>query len=296
MRCGKGLTPSFIFLFFYVSVFWVGYSITPTLKCILRATNNATIFFSLRFRKFGTSQMKRSSKGNVSTPAKRSRFTKPKRNRYPPPSSVPRYRNLSQLPMVNIGVGFPKRMTVTHKYVDGFVQLSSNGSKTNYNFSCNGMYDPNTSGGGHQPLYFDQLTALYNHYTVIYSEIKATFVPLLSSTTPLAYGVLINDDTTTTPGNYNEMIEQAQVSGGYTTAIQTANPMASMKWSAKKYFGGSVLANTDLQGTVTSNPTEQSYFTCFIQPLDALTACAVNLIVEVTYVAVWSEVKDIVNS
>lgn len=240
--------------------------------------------------------MKRSSKGNVSTPAKRSRYSRNKRNRNPPPSSLPRYRNLSQLPMVNIGVGFPKRMTVTHKYTDGFIYLTSTGTKSNFNISCNGMYDPNLTAGGHQPLYFDQLTAIYNHYTVIYAELKATFVPTASTTTPLAYGVLINDDATVTPGNYNEMMEQAQGSGAFTTAVQTKPPVIIKKWSAKKTFGGSILGNTDLQGTVTSNPTEQSVFSCYIQPLDAVTTCTVNLIVEISYVAVWSEVKDIVNS
>jgi len=196
----------------------------------------------------------------------------------------------------NIGRGFPKRMVMTHKYTDAFITMTSAGPMSTYIIGCNGMYDPNISAGGHQPLYFDQMTALYNHYTVIGSKIKATFIPAAANSAPFAFGINVNDDTVITPGNYNEMDEQAQSATRYTTAVQTRNPVIVKKWSAKKIFGGSILANTDLQGTVTANPTEKSNFVCYMQTLDGTTSVTCNLVVEVTYIAVWSEVKDVGNS
>lgn len=35
-----------------------------------------------------------------------------------------------------------------------------------HNFRLNGLYDPDASLGGHQPYFYDQLTALYNKWTV----------------------------------------------------------------------------------------------------------------------------------
>lgn len=34
------------------------------------------------------------------------------------------------------------------------------------------MYDPDLTGFGHQPYFFDQLTDIYSHYVVIGSKIK----------------------------------------------------------------------------------------------------------------------------
>ena len=35
--------------------------------------------------------------------------------------------------------------------------------------------DPNHTGVGHQPLYFDQLMTIYNHYIVIGAKITVKF-------------------------------------------------------------------------------------------------------------------------
>ena len=40
------------------------------------------------------------------------------------------------------------------------------GSLASKVFTCNGLYDPDVSGTGHQPRGFDQMMALYDHYVV----------------------------------------------------------------------------------------------------------------------------------
>jgi len=67
-------------------------------------------------------------------------------------------------------------------------------------------------------------------------------------------------------------------------------------WSAKKYFGKGVLANTDLQGTATSSPNEQSFYTLYVQSLDLSTSANHWAIVEIQYIAIWKELKDVAQS
>lgn len=63
--------------------------------------------------------------------------------------------------------GFPRRLYIAHKYVDLVSVSSTAGVVGSYFFKCNGMFDPNTTGTGHQPMYFDNCGAIYNHYTVV---------------------------------------------------------------------------------------------------------------------------------
>jgi len=43
--------------------------------------------------------------------------------------------------MVNMGLGFPKKMEFTHRYVDAESITSTSGIINTRIFSCNGMYD-----------------------------------------------------------------------------------------------------------------------------------------------------------
>jgi len=198
--------------------------------------------------------------------------------------------------MVDIGKGFPKKMQMTHKYTENVILTSASGVLATYKFSCNNMYDPNFSGTGHQPLYFDQMAALYDHFVVIGSKIKFTLVPGGATTAPCAFGINVNDDTTVVPSEFTSLSEQTQSNIKY-FAPNNTKPLALTKtWSAKKFFGGSILANTELQGSPASGPTEQSYFALYIQSLDGATTAACYAVVEITYIALWKELKDIAAS
>lgn len=196
---------------------------------------------------------------------------------------------------VNLGTAFPKQMKIMHRYAESVNVTSTTGILQNYNFTCNGMFDPDITGSGHQPLYFDQMTAIYDHYTVIASKIYVECVPSATSEDAFRIAILINDDTTTTPTDMSTIIEQAQST--YRTVPANANNVYSLNksWSAKKTFGGSVLGNDNLQGTAASNPTEQSYFTLSVQGSGANTVVA-NFNITIEYIAIWEELKDIAAS
>lgn len=199
---------------------------------------------------------------------------------------------------VSTGIGFPKRMTMTHKYCET-VQTglsSTTGSLVTYVFSCNGMFDPNITGTGHQPMYFDQMANLYNHYHVIGSKITIKVVPETVSANSSRVTGFINDNTTITPTTVDTVCEQTQGKNMFIFPPGDGTVRTiSMKWSAKKMFGGSVLANNALQGNSAANPTEQSYFVLAIQADDGATI-GYNMVVMIEYIAVWKELIDLAPS
>lgn len=195
--------------------------------------------------------------------------------------------------LVNGGLSFPKKLMLTHKYNDVFTLTSSSGVIGKYQFSCNALYDPNYTSSGHKPLYFNDLTSIYDHYTVIGSKIRVRLAPSTSSTPIFSAGMYIDDDNTTT--NIAGITTCAEQPSGQYRLVPPAG-MGSIvtmtsKWSAKKTFGGSILGNDNLQGNATSVPAEQSFYTLCVQATGTDTAVAL-VDVEITYIAIWDELKD----
>jgi len=204
-------------------------------------------------------------------------------------------RNVIPRTLVATGVGFPRKMLMTHKYSESVGVASTLGVPNSHLWRCNGMFDPNLTGVGGQPLYYDQMAALYDHYVVIGSKIVFTVTPALTTTAASRLTCFINDDTTLTTTTVDAVTEQTQ---GHKVRIMPAgnNSVVTMtlNWSAKKVFGGSILANTELQGTATSDPSEQSTFAIVVQSDSTTINYLVN--VQITYIAIWKELKDIARS
>jgi len=158
-------------------------------------------------------------------------------------------------------------------------------------FALNGMYDPNISGTGHQPLFFDQMTALYNHYTVIGCKAIVEVVNQTSAGVAGTWGLTVNDDTSVAFTDISGLGEQGAgktrlIAGG----MNTPDTMTET-WSAKQNFGGSVLSNTTLQGTSSANPSEMSFLDVVYQASGGATN-AVTVKVHLEFIAMWTELKD----
>lgn len=62
-------------------------------------------------------------------------------------------------------------------YNEQFTAAPGSGSSDGYVYRLNGMFDPRVSTGGHQPQYFDQMTAIYNYWCVTACDIVVRAVP-----------------------------------------------------------------------------------------------------------------------
>lgn len=203
-------------------------------------------------------------------------------------------RNRTTVP---VGLGFPKKMVMTHSYVETVTfNTGATGGLASYLFSCNSLYDPNASGTGHQPMYFDQMSALYDHYTVIGSMATIKLTNRVSNN-PLTInvGAFINDDTTVT-GSIDSLRENSSVTNRIHQGNTIRPTVFKLKWSAKKTFGGSILGNDDLQGNAAASPAEQSYFSIFADSSGANQQTQLDLTIEIKYIAVWDELREIAAS
>lgn len=233
---------------------------------------------------------KRSASTAVSRPASSS--LKRARKGVLPESRDFQFRVPRNLKMVDFGLGFPKHAKVTHRYHENISMTITTGTPAYFNFRANGMYDPSASTVGHQPLYFDQLAAVYAHWVVIGSKI--TIFPN-NTTTPVNFAVYLNDDSTITPGNLDTIIEQSKCK--WTTMQPNAeSKVLTMGFSSKDIFGGDPQSMQELRGTAAADPTEQSIFTLGVAPVDLASSATVTASVLIEYIAVWSEVRDIGSS
>ncbi len=88
-----------------------------------------------------------------------------------------------------------KKYTTVLKYVDVISINPGAAATTSHIFKCNGIFDPDTTSTGHQPLFRDELAALYAEYRVVKSRIKVT--PITSGTAnvlPAFWGVYMDNN------------------------------------------------------------------------------------------------------
>lgn len=190
---------------------------------------------------------------------------------------------------------FPRMYTTKLRYSEHITLDPGVATIATHQFSCNGLYDPNVSGGGHQPYGFDQLTPLYDHYTVIGAKIMLQFSPGTSATVPYIFGCYIDDNSS--PATNYDTVQEIPENNWVVCAIDDTKTLTK-KVSLKKFLGiKNLLSSKECQGTDSSNPTEQAYFTLWTKAVDTtVNSPAVNVIVTIDYIAVWHEPKELIGS
>jgi len=185
--------------------------------------------------------------------------------------------------------GFPPRLVTKLRYADTYNLTSSTGSLAKWVLSMNGLYDPDITGSGHQPLYFDTYAAIYNHYSVVSSKLTVSFANMYTATSA-EVGVILNDDSTAT-GTYSTIREQstgksvllAPLSGGASVKTLTLN------FDCKRDLGIDPYTSELYKTAVNTNATEDSDGIIWAAPTDTTSSGTVQAIVIIEYMVCWSE-------
>ncbi len=156
-------------------------------------------------------------------------------------------------------------------------------------YSANGIWDADVTGGAFgQPRGFDQLVAMYDHYTVIGSRISVKFTPAAATVNPTIVGIQLKDRASTTTSlkdimeSRNRRSHYMKVDGGTTV---------SKIFSARKFLGRPhPLSEDDLRGSSTSNPAEQAYFHVWCTSAGTgVDSGVININVTIDYSVVFTE-------
>ena len=225
----------------------------------------------------------------VRTPARTNRNVKRSRS-----SALAKKSSKRSFKPVRVSIGrnpFPQQLFNTLTYFD-MVSFSVTTGAGTYGFRANGMFDPDYTSTGHQPLYFDQLSAVYNHWTVLRSRIKITSCDVQNS--EVNYSLVLDDDTSPPATGTGSERPGASTWGG-NPSIGSSKIVLYQKYDAAKMFGPNPMANDNLQGTSAADPTEQALFFCQAY-VPAASTYGTRLLVEIEYDVVWDELKTIAAS
>lgn len=126
-------------------------------------------------------------------------------------------------------------------------------------FAANGLYDPNVTGTGHQPMGYDQMMLFFVRYNVVSAKIFLSFKNS-DTTEPMLCGVY-KSDATTIPTDPKVIVENGL--GVYTLLSEAGagDDKASMELyiDLRKFFGP-MYNDADFSADESSNPLQMAYF------------------------------------
>jgi len=194
---------------------------------------------------------------------------------------------------------FPNLAVRKLRYSTANIITVTSGVLNTHVFSLNGLYDPDVSGTGHQPMGFDQIMPFYEHYHVTKVRAQVIF-SMAESDRAGSIGIKITPDTTP-PGSHEDFIEEGRnawdtIAGAASTTNGTKELKCSVNVPAVNGLSrANFLADTSYQGTIATNPSEQTYLHvgAWSTPLQGF---SVRFDIVIDYEAVFTEPRNLVPS
>lgn len=185
----------------------------------------------------------------------------------------------------------PQRATTVHKYQEVVLRTSTSGILDDYQFNLNSMFDPNRTGGGHQPMGRDTMAQLYNRYRVDKAIIKVTFVRYTANIALWA-AISGNNSGTAFTNPLTAIGEQPYVVQSRTTSALEgkANLVFKKSFDLHKLTGVTKRKYEDddrYQAEIGSDPAEAIVLHCCGADLLETNTCVYALHIEAQFFTTW---------
>lgn len=186
----------------------------------------------------------------------------------------------------------------THKYCDFFTTNVT--ATTHFAYRGNGMYDPDVSVGGHQPLGFDQYAGLFDEFLVHSSDIevvtKGFRLGADSAVSPCIVAVWA-DDSSSYPGSVSLIHETCLARGGiYTQTGNSYKNQLPIRLSARTVNQLANAEPSELVGRATGDPVKTWYWHVVLINPDLTFARTHEVELALSYNSVWSQPKLLASS
>lgn len=180
----------------------------------------------------------------------------------------------------------PQRYIARHKYVESVIITAG---VQPFAFRVNSMYDPNSTGIGHQPYARDTYAALYNRYRVIGVKVRVICGNPDANTPVRLTGLFSNDVITSVNGDLAAESPRSktinQIPNGSTMVLKHQGYMPSIVGRSKQQY----MADDRYQSDVGNNPLEAVYLYLWATNY-ANSNVAVNAQVQIEFLCEWFDV------
>jgi len=195
--------------------------------------------------------------------------------------------------------GFPKSKVVTMRYADsGEITLNSTPGALSYQkYRANSIYDPDFTGGGHQPMGYDQWNQNYNHYVVLGAKITSTLTGVAAAADgAVVANISLMSGSTSIYTQMSEFIERGlgctKVMCGF---LGQAKVTLTANYSAKKFFNiKDVKDNLDRIGAAFGADAADPAF--FYITLQGQPDVRLHVVTVIDYIVLMSEPSDLPQS
>jgi len=173
------------------------------------------------------------------------------------------------------------------------------GAAGNHFFKANGMFDPDSTGVGHQPLGFDQYMSMYDHFKVLKS--KCTISSVTGNTdangNSIIYALSLDDDATTNT-NIENMIEQGLTAYSIQNSGASSYHTQLVKSFDLKLFNNSQQNASTVIGDIASDPFDTAFYNVSVASLSpsATPLATCIFLVVIDYTAAFTERKTLISS
>jgi len=204
------------------------------------------------------------------------------------------------------GQPFPREMNTTFTYATSVVLVSTAGAVNSQLFSSNSLYDPDVTGAGSQPRFFDTLVganataAPYNNYRVHSSKITVEAMTTTDSVGARGFmGLGFFSSAGTPASTIQEMRERrdykTKFMGIYTGSRELVR-MSSKK--ANKYLWGikDMKDDDETAAAYNANPIKAGRWAISYGTFDVATTATIRLLVKITYYCTLQTMNDVTDS
>lgn len=180
--------------------------------------------------------------------------------------------------------GFPNSIITTLRYCDFYGLTSTTGGSTAQVFRANGIFDPDYTGAGHQPMYRDNWANIYDYYTVLGSKITVTYHSR-SSTQGFIIGCIGTDSPSIT-STVTSWMENNNAVSGLLGNVNCQPVTLSMTYSPEENLGSNAKDDGSSMTAVGADPSSgegQFYFAITAATEDGATTASLTAKVQIEY-------------
>lgn len=199
-----------------------------------------------------------------------------------------RFRKPVVSKIVRLPRALPAKLVIPMRYCTNVRLDASTGTPSQYTYSATSIYDPDSTGIGHQPYTHDQFLPIYNQYRVLKSKITVTFISNGSSSTGHQVCLVWRSNNGGTVGDF-DTIRETKSAHYKLMADQSTKTTVTHGYNSKKHYP----ANYDnINALMGASPSEQVFFcvaTTGVNP--SVEPVSVDCIVTIDYTVMMWDLK-----